>query len=425
MKVLIKKATIIDPGSAHHLTQQDILIADGIIQNIQPALTDQTDTIIALLDLHVSPGWIDTFANFCDPGEEYKETLESGARAAAAGGFTRVMVVPNTRPVIDNKAQVEYIIQKSKSLPVEILPIGAITKNAEGKELAEMYDMQDSGALCFSDGLNSIQSAGILVKALQYVKRFNGVIIQLPDDKSIAPHGLMNEGIVSTRLGLPGKPALSEELVVCRDIQLASYTGSRLHFTAITSARSLQYIKTAKEEGIQVTCSVTPFHLFFCDEDLADYDTNLKVNPPLATRKEMMALREAVEEGGIDCIATHHAPHDYDSKVVEFEYAKIGMTGLETCYSILKTALPFVSEARWIELLYLNPSAIFRLKQQNILANTPVNLTLFQPGSLFTYHEQSRHSKSKNSPFIGKELKGRVAGIIRGNHLCINQKQAF
>lgn len=420
MKVLLKKATIIDPGSPHHLTQKDILITDGIIQNIQPALSEEKATIISMPGLHVSPGWIDSFANFCDPGDEYKETLETGARAAAAGGFTRVMVVPNTRPVIDNKAQVEYIVQKSKSLPVEVLPIGAVTKNADGKELAEMYDMQDSGALCFSDGLNAIQSAGILVKALQYIKRFNGVIIQLPDDKSIAPHGLMNEGIVSTRLGLPGKPAVSEELVVSRDIQLASYTGSRLHFTAITSSKSLQYIRTAKEEGVQVTCSVTPFHLFFCDEDLADYDTNLKVNPPLATRREMMALRKAVEEGWVDCIATHHAPHDYDSKIVEFEYAKNGMTCLETCYSILKTALPLVSETRWVELLCINPAAIFNLEQQNILADTPVNLTLYQPESIFTYYEQSRFSKSKNSPFVGKELKGRVAGIIRGNHLFIH-----
>lgn len=420
MKVLIKKATIIDPGSTHHLSQQDILIADGNIQNIQPDLTEEADTMIELPGLHVSPGWIDTFANFCDPGYEYKESLESGANAAAAGGFSRVMVVPNTRPVIDNKAQVEYIVQKSRTLPVQILPIGAITKNTEGKELAEMYDMQYSGAISFSDGLHPLQSAGIMVKALQYVKRFNGAIIQLPDDKSLSPHGLMNEGIVSTRLGLPGKPILAEELVVARDIRLVAYTGSKLHFTAVTSSKSLQYIREAREEGIQVSCSVAPYHLFFCDEDLMDYDTNLKVNPPLRTREEMMSLRKAVEDGLVDCIATHHAPHEYDSKIVEFEYAKNGMTGLETCYSILKTVLPMVPESKWVELLYLNAANIFGLAQQNILVNARANLTLFQPDSTFTYNEKPIQSKSKNSPFIGKELKGRVAGIINGNNIRIH-----
>lgn len=420
MKVLLKKATIIDPGSSHHLSQQDILIANGIIQNIHPSLPEEADTTIDLPGLHVSPGWIDTFANFCDPGYEYKESLESGANAAAAGGFTRVMVIPNTKPAVDNKAQVEYIVQKSRSFPVDVLPIGAITKNTEGKELAEMYDMQYSGAVCFSDGVNPVQSAGMLVKALQYVKRFNGAIIQLPDDKSVAPHGLMNEGIVSTRLGLPGKPVMSEELVVARDIQLAAYTDSKLHFTAVTSPNSLEYIRKARAEGIRVSCSVTPYHLFFCDEDLMGYDTNLKVNPPLRTRHEMMALRKGVEEGLVDCIATHHAPHEYDSKTVEFEYAKNGMTGLETCYSILKTILPLLSESRCVELLCLNAVSIFGLSQHHIVTESLANITLYQPNSSFTYNQKPLRSKSKNSPFIGKELKGKVVGIINGNDIRIH-----
>ena len=421
MKILIRQATIIDPGSPFHLSQQDILIETGIIENIQSNITESADTIIDLPGLHVSPGWIDVFANFCDPGYEYKESLESGAAAAAAGGFTTVMVIPNTKPAVDNKAQVEYIVQKSKSLAVWVIPIGAITKNAEGKELAEMYDMRNSGALAFSDGLNPVQSSGILLKALQYMKPIGGTIIQLPDDKSLAPHGLMNEGIISTRLGLPGKPVMSEELMVARDIKLARYTDSKIHFTGITSPKSLEYIQRAKQAGLQVTCSVTPYHLFFCDEDLTDYDTNLKVNPPLRTHAAMMGLRKAIEDGTVDCIATHHAPHEYDSKIVEFEYAKFGITGLETCYAVLKTMMPHLPEQRWVELLSINPAVIFGLPRFGIAINEPVRLTLYQPKNTFTYLEKNIRSKSKNSPFIGKDLFGRVAGIVNGENIYLNQ----
>jgi dihydroorotase len=421
MKILIRQATIIDPGSQYHLSKQDILIDKGIVQNIQPTINEPADKIIDLPDLYVSPGWTDIFANFCDPGYEYKESLESGAAAAAAGGFTTVMVIPNTKPAIDTKSQVEYIVQKSRSLPVHVIPIGAITKNTEGKELAEMYDMNHSGAVAFSDGLNPVQSSGIMVKALQYMKSFEGIIIQVPDDKSLAPHGLMNEGIVSTKLGLPGKPIMSEELVVARDIKLAGYTNSNIHFTGITSPESLKYIKEAKEAGIKVTCSVTPHHLYFCDEDLMDYDTNLKVNPPLRTHADMMALRQAVQDGTVDCIATHHAPHEYDSKIVEFEYAKNGITGLETCYAVLKTTMPSVPEERWVELLSVNPAKIFGLSLQGIVINQSARLTLYQPSGTFTYIEKNIRSKSKNSPFIGKDLFGRVVGICNGEKLFLNQ----
>jgi dihydroorotase len=420
MKVLIKNATIIDPLSPHHQTQQDIFIENGFIAEINNNLSQQADTVIDEEGLFLSPGWIDGFANFCDPGYEFKETLETGAAAAASGGFVTVMVIPNTRPVIDSKSQVEYIIQKAALLPVNIYPIGAITKNNEGKELAEMYDMQNSGAISFSDGLQAVQSAGILLKALQYVKTFQGVIIQVPDDKSIAPNGLMNEGIVSTRLGLAGKPVMAEELVVARDIKLARYTDSSIHFTGITSPKSIEYIQRAKSGGIKVTASVTPHHLFFCDEDLTGYDTNLKVNPPLRTRKDMLALRDAVKNGLIDSISTHHAPHEYDSKVVEFEYAKNGLIGLESCYAVLKTILPEISEEKWVELLSVNPAKIFGIKQHGIQADHPASITMFQPNANFTFTELNIRSKSRNSPFIGKELRGKVVGIINGQKIFLN-----
>jgi dihydroorotase len=420
MKLLLKQVYITDAASPYHHSRKDIFIADGIIRGIADDINENADRVIREEGLYVSPGWTDVFAHFCDPGYEYKETLQSGAAAAASGGFTTVFVIPNTKPTIDAKSQVEYVVQQSKSLAVQIIPIGAITKNTEGRELAEMYDMNNSGALAFSDGLNPVQASGMLLKALQYVKAFNGVIIQIPDDKTIAAQGLINEGIVSTRLGLPGKPMMAEELIVARDIKLARYADSKLHFTGISSPKSLEYIKRAKEGGIKITCSVTPYHLVFCDEDLLTYDTNLKVNPPLRARDDMMALRRAVADGTVDCIATHHMPQDWDNKTCEFEYAKNGMIGLQTCYSVLKTVLPEVSEDSWVELLSTNPAKIFGLETAGIKENVKANLSLFQPGKVYSFTKEQIKSKSFNSPFIGKQLTGRAYGIINGENLVLN-----
>jgi dihydroorotase len=421
MMVLIQQAYITDPSSPFNNTRQDILIESGVIKDIQPGIDAKADHIINGKDLYVSPGWVDIFAHFADPGYEYKETLETGAAAAAAGGYTDVLVIPNTKPVVDNKMQAEYISQKSKSLPVNVYPIGAVSKGTDGKDLAEMYDMRASGAIAFSDGLHPIQSAGLLMKAMQYVKAFEGVIIQIPDDKSVGANGLMHEGIVSTRLGLPGKPMMAEELLVARDIKLARYTESKIHFTGVTSPRSLDYIRRAKEGGLSVTCSVTPYHLFFTDEDLQEYDTNLKVYPPLRTGKEVSALKQAILDGTIDCIATHHMPHEYDSKVLEFEYAKNGMTGLETTYAVLKTAMPEVPESRWVELLSTNPRKIFGLQSVSLQKGAAASITIYEPATAITVEEKRFQSKSRNSAFSGKQLTGKVRGIVNGDKVFINQ----
>mgnify|MGYP002072272455 CR=1 FL=1 len=420
MKLLIKQARIADPASPYNGQVADILITNGRIASIAPAITEQADKELDIPGLHVSPGWADVFAHFADPGYEYKETLETGAAAAAAGGFTDVLIIPNTNPCIHNKANVEYLVQKGKALPVSVHPIGAVTRNTEGKELAEMYDMRASGAVAFSDGTHCIQSPGLLVKALQYVKAFDGTIIQLPDDKSINPQGLMHEGITSTRMGLPGKPAMAEELIVARDIKLARYAASRLHFTAISTAKSLEYVRRGKESGTAVSCSVTPYHLYFTDEDLTSYNTSLKVNPPLRTPADRDALRKGLADGTIDCIATHHLPHEYDSKVLEFEYAKYGMIGLETAYAVLNTAVPDMAAGTWAKLLSINPRKLFGLPALTVQEGQPASLTFFMPSEKWTVSKSHLRSRSANTPFSGKELTGKVKGIFHKNQLVLN-----
>lgn len=417
MKVLIKSALII--SSANKGKPTDILIENGFITKIDKEINISADKIIEKENLHVSAGWMDCFANFCDPGNEYKETLETGVNAAAAGGFTEVMLVPNTNPVVHNKSQIEYIVQKSKHLPVTIHPIGAITKNAEGKELNEMYDMQNAGALAFSDGTNSLQSSGIMLKALEYIKAFDGTIIQLPDDKNIAPHGLMNEGIVSIKLGLTGKPAISEEILIARDIELLKYSSSKIHFTGVSTKRSLEIIENAKNDGLKVSCSVTPYHLFFCDEDVQNYDTNLKVNPPLRTKEDMLSLREGVKNNIVDFISSHHQPQHWDDKTCEFEYAKYGMIGLENVFGV--AGICGIDFRDFVKMQTENIRKIFGLNVLEIKVGAKANLTLFDPEIKYIFKEENIYSKSRNCPYIGKTLKGRTFGIINGDKLFLNE----
>lgn len=421
MKVLIKQATIVSAVSPFNGQTKDILISGGLIISIADHITENADHVIQQDGLHVSVGWFDSFAHFCDPGFEHRETLETGTRAAAAGGFTDVMIVPNTNPVLHTKSQVEYIIQKSSLPGVRVHPIGAVTKNADGKELAEMYDMANSGAIAFSDGLNAIQDGGLLLKALQYVKTIDGTIIQVPEDKSIGNTGLMNEGIISTQLGLPGKPAMAEELMVARDIKLTRYAESKLHFTGISSAKSLEYINRAKAAGINITCAVTPYHLFFCDEDLQQYDTNLKVNPPLRTHADMLALRKGLLDGTVDCIASHHIPQNYDNKICEFEYAKNGMIGLESLFGVVWSMVNGEwSIVQFVERLTVSPRKIFGLPVPEIKEGVTATLTLFNPAAEYIFAEKNIQSKSKNSPFTGRQLKGKVIGIINGDTIYLN-----
>lgn len=413
MKVLIKHAII--NSSANTSLPSDILIENGIITEVKENINIAADKIIERKNLHVSVGWMDCFANFCDPGQEQKETLETGANAAAAGGFTSIMLIPNTNPAIHNKSQVEYITQKSKDFPVNIYPIGAITKDTKDKEFSEMYDMYNSGAIAFSNGTNSLQSSGQMLKALEYIKAINAVIIQLPDDKNIAADGLMNEGITSLKIGLPGKPAISEEILIARDIALLKYTDSKIHFTGVSTKKSLEMITKAKGEGLQISCSVTPYHLFFCDEDLENYDTNLKVNPPLRSREDMLALRNGVKTGAVDFIASHHQPQHRDDKILEFKSAKYGMIGLESVFAVTLTC-----GITWRNFVKMQTEIIrnsFDLKIPKITTGEKANLTLFDPDSEYIFTEENIFSKSRNCPYIGKKLKGKVYGIINGDKI--------
>ena len=419
MKVFIKNATISCPSSPFHGKNKDILIDKGIISKIGSNLKVSANNTIDVKGLHVSVGWMDCFANFADPGEEFKETLESGANAASAGGFTDVMLIPNTQPVVYSKSHVEYLKEKSKSLIVNVHPIGAVTKNAEGKELSEMFDMKNSGAIAFSDGINPIQSSGVLQKALEYILAIDGTIIQLPDDKTIGTFGLMNEGKISTRLGLQGKPALSEELMVARDIELARYTNSRIHFTGISTQKSLELIAAAKKEKLKISCSATPYHLFFCEEDLKDYDTNLKVNPPLRTKKDRDALLKGVKNGTIDFIASHHQPQDWDHKVCEFQYAKNGMEILESVFGVAMVC--GISVERFIKMQTENIRKVFSLPAISIVEGEKGSLTLFLPDEEYEFSQKDILSKSKNNAFIGQKLKGKVFGIINKDRLFLNK----
>ncbi len=412
MTILIRDVLIKDSGSVFHNSRQDILIRDGVIESISAPSETQADEVIAAEGLSVSTGWVDVFTHCCEPGHEYKETLETGAKAAAAGGFTHIFIVPNTSPALHDKSMVEFVAGKKLVSPVSVHPLGAISRNTEGKDLAEMYDMHAGGAIAFTDGWNPVQSAGLLIKALQYVKVFNGVIIQVPDDKSIAPHGLMNEGVISTRLGLPGKPAMAEELIIARDIKLARYTGSKLHFTGVSSQKSIEYIKRGKEAGLDITCSITPQHMYFTEEDLQGYDTNLKINLPLRSKADAEALKKAVAEGVIDCITSHHQPQAWDQKTCEFEYAKPGINGLETVFGALGTMDLPLDEV--INCLSAKPRRIFGLPPATIAEGAAADLTLFLPEKEYMVSDQL-FSKSKNNPFIGKTLKGKVFGVIHKN----------
>jgi dihydroorotase len=421
MTILLRQVKIADQHSPFNGQVKDILLQDAVLISIQDHYEGKADQIVDIPGTIVSTGWVDPFTHFCDPGYEHRETLVSGAAAAQAGGFTTVFVVPNTQPVVDNKTQVNYIIQQNQQLPIHVLPIGALSKKIEGKDLAEMIDMHHAGAVASSDGLYPVQSTLLFLKALQYVKTFDGVVIQMPIDKSLGSLGLMNEGITSTQLGLPGIPAIAEELMIARDIELLKYTNSKLHITGVSTAKGMALIEAGKKAGLALTCSVTPYHLYFNETDLTTYDTLLKVFPPLRTKSDQAALLDAVERGVVDCISSHHQPQDWDGKTIEFEYAKTGIASIETTYSTINYLLPKLKEDAIANLLSNNARNIFNLGSNTIQEGQVVDLTCFNPTIEVTHSKLASKSKSANNPFWDKPLKGKVVATYVKGKLHLNQ----
>lgn len=408
MSILIKNASISDPGSSLNGQQADIFIRKGIITEIGKKLDKKADKVIESNHLQVSPGWVDVFADYCDPGYEHRESITSGLAAAAAGGFTDVFIVPNTQPTVSSKTTLEYVLNKAKNHDVNLHALGAVSRNIEGKDLAEMMDMQHAGAIAFSDGWHPVQNAGLMQKALEYVKAFDGTIIQVPIQASLAAGGLMNEGETSVRLGMSGIPNIAESLIVHRDIELVRYTGSKIHFTGITTAESLALIKAAKKDGLQVTCSVTPFHLLYTEENLKMYDSVFKVEPPLRTEAERKLLVKALMDSTIDCIATHHRPQDWDAKVKEFEYAQSGMISQETCLAMILEAAPKLDITQLVKVMSLNARRIFGLPEVKIEEGQPAHISIFDTTAKWVYSKAGKKSSGINSPLFEKELTGKT-----------------
>lgn len=416
MKVLIKEAHIIAPGSVYHDQILDLKIKNGVIEKLGNDLAMDDCSEVKIPNLKVSIGWFDSSVSFGEPGFEDRETIENGLQVAAQSGFTGVALQPNALPVIDNQSHIFFVKQKAAQLATSLYPIGALTKNSEGTDLAELYDMKNAGAIAFGDYNASISNANLYKIGLQYVQDFDGLILSFCQDEKIKGSGVANEGVVSTRLGLKGIPSLAEELIVARNLFLLEYTGGKLHIPTISSAKTVALIKEAKQKGLQVTCSVSVHHLTLTDEVLTTFDSRYKVSPPLRSESDRLALIEGVLDGTIDCITSDHNPIDIEHKKMEFDLAKNGTIGLESAFGALMTVLP-------IEVIVQKLTAarsIFDLQQPEIKEGAQANLTLFTTDEKWTFSKESILSKSKNSAFLGFEMNGNVVGIFNNDKLVIN-----
>ena len=419
MKVLIKKATILQPGQ-DELSKKDILIEDGVITNIAKGISDGTATVIESANLHVSPGWLDIGAQAGQPGYEYRETLSSLALAAQAGGYTALAPFPRTNPPIQSGVEIKYLKEFTKHLPAIVYPIGAVSQDLGNKDLTEMIDMIHSGAVAFSDGRKYPLEQGLLTRALEYVIPFNSLIIDFPLDRSLTTEGQMHEGKVSTSLGLTGIPSVGEEITIHRDLQLAAYTKSRLHFHAISAAGSVALIQKARNEKMAVTCDVPAMHLLLEDKDVGDFNSHLKVLPPLRESRDRKALIKGLKDGVIDHISSIHTPMEVESKECEFTYASFGSIGLETSFAAANTVLRFVMPLQdIIDKFCAGPRQILGIDIPAIRRGVKADLTLFDPDIEWTYGGTA-HSLSHNDAMAGRSFTGRVIGTLSQNRLALN-----
>ncbi len=416
MKLIIRNAKIIDPQSTFHNQTVDILIVDGLIKKIGTSLANSDNAEELKLDnLHVSQGWFDSSVSLGEPGFEDRETIANGLVVAAKSGFTGIGLQPNSFPVIDNQSQVNFVKTKSNGHATALFPIGALTKNAEGKDMAELFDMKQAGAIAFGDYNKSFENANLLKIALQYTQDFDGLVIAYSQDTNIKGHGVVNEGVVSTRLGLKGIPNLAEELQVARNLFLLEYTGGKLHIPTVSTAKSAALIKEAKAKGLQVSCSVSVHHLTMTDEKLDGFDTRYKVTPPLRTEEDRQALIAGILDNTIDMITSDHNPIDIEHKKMEFDMAKNGTIGLESAFGALTTVLPL---EKVIEKL-TSGKAVFGIENSTITEGAFANISLFNPEGENTFTKASILSKSKNSAFLGMETKGKAYGIVNQGQLIL------
>lgn len=418
MNILLREVKVLDPHSPHHNKVVNIHIKDGQISTIDKK-DHKSENQINAKGLIVSPGWFDLRANFNDPGQEHKEDLSSGASAAAHGGFTGVATLPNTNPVVQTKSSIEYILSKTKPYLVDFYPMAAVTLDTKGEDLTEMLDLHAAGAVAFTDGERPLWHTDIMLKSLIYLQKVDGLIMSQPEDQMLTRFGSMNEGVVSTVLGLKGMPSLAEHLIIKRDMDLLKYSGGKIHFSNISSKESVNLIKKAKKKGHNVTCDVSIHHLVHTDENLSDYDSNYKINPPLRTEKDRKSLIKGLKDGVIDAISTSHTPQDEESKKLEFDRADFGISGLQTMLPSLLRIGDEIDMGTWIENLTSKPRAILKLPPVVIEGKQTANLTLFDPKAKWIFDDQMNQSKSRNSPFFNHELTGKVKAVINGKQFQI------
>jgi dihydroorotase len=411
---------VVDPSSgidgAH-----DVLVEEGRIARIATRIEPGDAKILDLTGLCVCPGFIDMHVHLREPGQEWKETIATGTRAAAAGGFTGVACMPNTQPPIDSRSVVEFVLAQARQHgSVPVYPIGCVSKGQAGVELAEMGDMAVAGARGFSDDGKPVVSAGLMRRALEYSKIFDLPVIDHCEEPTLVAGGVAHEGEVSTRLGLPGWPGVAEDVMVSRDVLLAEYTGGAIHIAHMSTGRSAELVRRAKETGIRVTCEVTPHHFALTDEAVAGYDTHAKMNPPLRAESDRQALLAAIADGTVDAIASDHAPHNADEKCVEFSQAPFGVVGLETAVSICLDRLVHggvIGLPRLVELLACGPARVLRIKKGSLRVGADADITVLDLERRVVVEPSSFASKSVNTPFSGWTLRGGAVLTIVGGRI--------
>ena len=419
MKILIQSPEILHPGSPFHQKEKNILIHNGRIT----AIGDKNfaaDKVIKAEGMKLSSGWFDLGTFIGDPGLEYKEDLESGTRAAAAGGFTEIATLPNTAPSVQTKNEISYLKRGNQNRLVQIHPMASVTKDNKGEELTEMIDLHTAGAVAFTDGTRPVWHTDIFLKSLQYLQKFDGILIDHPEDYWLNLFGQMHEGVNSTKLGLKGMPRIAEEIAIGQNLELLHYAGGRVHFARISTARSLDLIRAAKKK-FQVSCDVTIFQPLLEDSLLSDFDTNYKVNPPLREHADNEALIKGLRDGTIDVLCSGHMPQDEESKNLEFDRSEFGIITLQTFCSHLASLAKSVSWDVLIEKVTSGPRKVLQLENPRIEENADANLTLIDPNHKWVFNSETNFSKSKNSPFFGKEITGKAVAVFNNGKFWLDQ----